>query len=33
VKERDGDQCVLTGAIESHCDTAHLLRHSKGNSV
>lgn len=33
VKQRDGGQCVLTGAIEHHCDTVHLLNHSKGNLV
>jgi hypothetical protein len=33
VKQRDGDQCVLTGVVGDHCDASHLLNHSKGNLV
>lgn len=33
VSQRDGNQCILTGCEEDTCDAAHLLSHSKGNTV
>ena len=33
VKQRGGDQCILTGVIGIYCDAAHLLIHPNGDSV
>jgi len=33
VASRDGNVCVLTGAFHPVCDAAHLVAHSKGDTV
>jgi len=33
VEGRDGGRCVVTGDPASYCDVAHLLPHSKGDTV
>lgn len=33
IKQRDGSRCVLSESHESLCNAAHLLAHSKGDSI